>query len=327
MPALLIYIPTYNRCHSLRLCVERILAEINGLESEVVIHVSDNHSPDETPQYLESIQHPCLQWSRNDSNIGGALNVIKVHSLSHLADFTFILGDDDFLLKGSIRRLVSAIRGNPDIDFFFLNTLAYAANRLAEVINKLYDSGWADPPAGGTMKSSHTTDTRCLLSDLFSPGVDEVLGGSMMCFSFRSKLVSDHIAQLIKPADQGTTVSSYPMYSSYPHTLNWIYSLTPQTPSAFMAQPFTINFWHGGKEWGKLGYHRVVAEGLGFVLFEQMRLGYVNPSQFDEYLKHYLNISRASILMLLSEAEKNPDVAISPEFKNRLIRVLLGERN
>ena len=117
------------------------------------------------------------------------------------------------------------------------------------------------------------------------------------------------------------------MYSSYPHTLNWIYSLTPQTPSAFLAQPFTINFWHGGKEWGKLGYHRVVAEGLGFVLFEQMRLGYVNPSQFDEYLKHYLNISRASILLLLSEAEKNPDVTISPEFKNRLIRVLLGERN
>jgi hypothetical protein len=70
-----------------------------------------------------------------------------------------------------------------------------------------------------------------------------------------------------------------------------------------------------------------VAEGLGFVLFEQMRLGYVNPSQFDEYLKHYLNISRASILLLLSEAEKNPDVTISPEFKNRLIRVLLGERN
>jgi hypothetical protein len=58
-----------------------------------------------------------------------------------------------------------------------------------------------------------------------------------------------------------------------------------------------------------------------------MRLGYVNPSQFDEYLKHYLNISRASILLLLSEAEKNPDVTISPEFKNRLIRVLLGERN
>jgi hypothetical protein len=203
MPSLLIYIPTYNRCQSLRLCVERILAEINGLESEVVIHVSDNHSPDETPQYLESIQHSCLQWSRNDSNIGGALNVIKVHGLSHLADFTFMLGDDDFVLKGSIRRLVSAIRGNPDIDFFFLNTLSYAANRLAEVINKLSDSGWSDPPAGGTLKSSHPTDTRCLLSDLFSPGVDEVLGGAMMCFSFRSKLVSDHIAQLIKPADQG----------------------------------------------------------------------------------------------------------------------------
>jgi glycosyltransferase involved in cell wall biosynthesis len=326
MPALLIYIPTYNRYQSLRLCLERILAEINGLESEVVIHVSDNHSSDETPRYLESIQHPCLQWSRNDSNIGAALNIIKVHSLSSLADFTFMLGDDDFLLKDSVRRLVSAIRGNPEIDFFFLNTLAYAEDRLTEVINKLFEGRWSDPPPGATIKSSHPTDTRCLLSDLFSPGVDEVLGGSMMCFSFRSRLVSDHIAKLIPPADQGTTFSSYPIYTAYPHTLNWIYSLTPQTPSAFLAQPFTVNFWHGGKEWGKLGYHRVVAEGLGFVLFEQMRLGYVEPSQFDEYINHYLNISRASILMLLREAEKTPDVAVSLEFKNRLIRVLLGER-
>lgn len=320
MPALLIYIPTYNRCQSLRLCMERILAEINGLESEVVIHVSDNHSPDETPHYLESIQHPCLQWSRNDSNIGPALNVTKAHGLRHLADFTFMLGDDDFLLRGSIRRLVTAIRGNPDIDFFFLNTLAYAEERFSEVISKLYGSGWSDPPPGATLKSSHPTDTRCLLSDLFSPAVDEVLGGSLMCFAFRSKLVSDHLAALIQPSDQGT------MYSAYPHTLNWIYSLTPQTPSAFLAQPFTFNFWHGGKEWGKLGYHRVVTQGLGFVLFEQMRLGYVNPTQFDEYVKHYLKIAQASILMLLREEEQNPDVAIAPEFKNRLIRVLLGDR-
>jgi glycosyltransferase involved in cell wall biosynthesis len=320
MPTLLIYLPTYNRCQSLRLCIERILAEISGLESEVVIHVSDNHSTDETPHYLESIQHPCLKWSRNESNIGMALNFTKVHRLSHLAVFTFILGDDDFLLKGSILRLVLAIRANLEIDFFFLNTLAYAEERFSEVIARLYSSGWSDPPPGARLKSNHPTDNRCLLSDLISPAVDDVLGGSLMCYAFRSKFVSDHLAGLIQPSDQGT------MYSSYPHTLNWIYSMTPQTPSAFLAQPFTINFWHGGKEWGHLGYHRIVTQGLGFLLFEQMRLGYIKPTQFDEYVKHYLMISQASILMMLREEEKKTDVALAPEFKNRLIRVLLGDR-
>ena len=320
MPALLIYLPTYNHCQSLRLCMERILAEINGLESEVIIHVSDNHSTDETPHYLKSIQHPCLQWSRNESNIGGALNAIKAHRLSHLAVFTFILGDDDFLLKGSILRLVLAIRSNLDIDFFFLNTLAYNQEQYPEVIAQLYSSNWSDPPPGGRLKSNHPKDHRCLLSDLFSPAVDEVLGGSIMCYAFRSKFVSDHVAALIQPSDQAT------MYSSYPHTLNWIYSMTPQTPSAFLAQPFTINFWHGGKEWGDLGYHRVVTQGLGFVLFEQMRLGYIKPTQFDQYVKHYLMISQASILIMLREAEKKTHLALDPEFKNRLIRVLLGDR-
>lgn len=319
IPALLIYIPTFNRCRSLKLCMERILAEIEGIESDVVIHVSDNHSTDETSHYLDSIQHPCVQWSCNQANMGPALNVTKVHNLSHLADFTFMLGDDDFVLHGALRRLVLAIRANPDIDFFFLNTLSYPEDRFAEVVTELHGRGWKNPPSGATIKSRHETDTRCVISDLFSLTVDEVLGGSLMCYAFRSNKVQNHLSDLIRPSDQGT------MYSAYPHTLNWVYSLKPDTPAAYLADPFTFNFWHGGREWGKLGYHRVVSQGLGFVMWEQMRLGYIKPEQFDAYLKHYLNIARHSILMLLREGEKNPDMALATAFKDRLIRLLLGE--
>lgn len=320
MKKLLIYVPTYNRFESLKLCVQRIIIQMEGLEDDVLIHISDNHSTDSTHEFLNSINHPNITISRNSTNIGGALNVLKIHTLNNLAQYSLIIGDDDYLVDGSIKKIVSYLKSNSDVDIFFINTLSYPENSKSSVIKVLNENNWRNFPHGGNIKSKINKDFRCTFSDLFNPSIDEVFGGSLMCYIFKSHLISNHLNNNISTSDSGT------IYSSYPHTLNWIYSLLPTSNAAFIHLPFTINFWHEGKEWGNLGYHKVVSQGLGFLFFELLRLKYITKENANNYFNHYLNIASTSINILIKMDLENSTNDLSPIFKNLLIDHLLKQR-
>ena len=224
MKKLLIFIPTYNRLESLILCLNRIKDEIIGFEENVIVYVSDNHSSDDTIDYLNNLNHPSFKWSSNPTNIGMPLNILKAFDHSDSADFTWILGDDDYLLKSSIALLLNYLNINPEIDFYFLNTLTFSENNKDSVINVLNSTNWINIPDGYSIKSKVPQDFKCTLSQLLNPKIDEVMGGSLMCYVFRSKLVKNHLASVLQPSDP------WGIYTSYPHTLNWIYSFNPKTP-------------------------------------------------------------------------------------------------
>ena len=317
MKSLLIYIPTFNRCESLKLCISRILIETKGLESEILIHISDNNSTDETSKFLETIESEIISVSTNDINIGASLNILKVHELKNLCEYSLIIGDDDYLTGGSLKRLIAFLKANSSVDLFFINTLAYDENLRSEVLEILETNQWNSPPDGGNLKSHINQNFFCTMDELIDPKIDEVLGGSVMCYVFRSALVFNHLNGLISD-------HTFNMYSSYPHTLNWIYSFNPKTLSAFLHMPFTINFWHGGKEWGSLGYHRVVSEGLGFLLFELMRLNYIKNENKSIYLNHYIKISKKSIMLMIAEGCKTGKTELSIKYLNLLVENFLN---
>jgi glycosyltransferase involved in cell wall biosynthesis len=316
MATLLIYIPTYNRYAKLRLCVERILAELDGCEDEVVVHISDNGSTDQTIDYLQGIRHRCVTLSRNEENLGGARNVLKVHQYASLAEYSLVLGDDDYLLRGAVSGLVAALKHNSDVDIFFLNSIAYEESQLPSVLSQLIESKFAAPPAG-VLKSKLTENFRCTFRDLINPAVDEVFCGSLMCYAFRSSAIRDVVSHRI----QGIEVGG--LYSTYPHTLNWIHSLAPSSPAVHLARPFTCNFWHQGAEWGSQAYHRVVTQGLGFVFFEMVRLGFIGPETYDLLLRHYLSIARASLKHLLADVQVREDPVLDPRYLERLVSAIM----
>jgi glycosyltransferase involved in cell wall biosynthesis len=316
MKKLLIFIPTFNRCESLKLCVSRLLAEIIGLESEIEIYISDNNSTDESYRFLKSINNEVISISKNNENIGASLNAAKAHDLKNICEYTLIIGDDDYIIGGALKKLIAYLNGNLEIDFFFINTLSFAEDSRPEVLEVLNASNWHHPPNGGNLKSRISQDFRCSLSELFDPRVDEVLGGSIMCYVFRSSLVSNHLEGLIK-----SNVND--IYTSYPHTLNWIYSFSPSTSAAFISMPVTINFWHGGNEWGSLGYHRVVSQGLGFLLFELIRLGYIKNENVSDFFEHYMRIAKNSILLMIKEDDDDTDKQLSRRYLNLLIEKLI----
>jgi glycosyltransferase involved in cell wall biosynthesis len=77
----------------------------------VELVVSDNASTDGTGDYLRTLNHPCLRWWTNDSNIGGDRNFLKCVSEAQ-GEYVWLFGDDDIMPNGAIGRVVDFLQKN-----------------------------------------------------------------------------------------------------------------------------------------------------------------------------------------------------------------------
>lgn len=105
-PLLSICIPTYNRAHYLKDCLNSIAIQLQDndtLKELVEVIVSDNCSSDNTHEVVESYKAiiPQLHYSVNEKNLGFDLNVHSAVVHAH-GNYCWYLGDDDVLVNGSI---------------------------------------------------------------------------------------------------------------------------------------------------------------------------------------------------------------------------------
>ena len=122
-----ICIPTYNRPESLINCLNS-LASQRTKNFEVCI--SDNCSKKNIKKLIRPFKKKLnINYSRNKKNLGFALNVLKVSSMAK-GDFIWFLGDDDLLVKNSIKYLKNIINKNKNIDFFWINSSYLSAEYL-----------------------------------------------------------------------------------------------------------------------------------------------------------------------------------------------------
>lgn len=318
MKRLLIFLPTYNRLAQLQVCVGRLIEEVSGLESEVVIHISDNASTDGTAEFLRGLSHPAIQSSRNPSNIGLPGNILKVHEFASLAEYTWAIGDDDALTAGAIRRLLDATRRYPAAELFFLNTVSYERAEQGDRWAQIVANGYAIRPEWGPPKSRIIMrDFACTVSELFDPRIDPVFFGSLMCYAWRS----DSVSNRLRP-DEVSVDFSKPK-AIYHVVMNYLYCLTPSTPAAHLSDPFTMNFWHGGSDWGARGHDLAVTQGLGIILCEAFRLGYVERGKQPAYVRHYMAIAGDAYRRLLELGPEKFASVLAPEFHPRLAELLL----
>lgn len=80
-----ICVPTYNRANVLQDCLESIVGSKAYDDNVVEIVVSDNNSTDETPTIVSNFVRKFnnVVYNRNEENIGGERNFIKVLSIAH----------------------------------------------------------------------------------------------------------------------------------------------------------------------------------------------------------------------------------------------------
>lgn len=317
MKKLLVFIPTYNRVEKLKNSLGALLRQVEGLEDQIAIHVSNNASTDGTLDFLRSLSHPALSFDTNDSNIGGPRNVLKAFGLKDRAHFTWIVGDDDYAINDALRRLVDAIDRNANVDIFFLNTLSVPERYQAEV--DIASIGTSRTLARhGVPHSKIRRDFRCELKDLINPRIDTVFGGAVMCYAFRAERMVDVVTETLVAYDFTQAEACYP------HTLNWLYSLRPSSPAMHLHEPFTANVWHSGIEWGSDGFDWVVTHGLGHLFHEALRLGYIAEADRPAYFAHYIAASRASFEKLIVK-HRPGGVPFADNVKSELLSLTLAD--
>ena len=122
-----ICIPTYNRPDELKNCLNSLSLQTN-LKFEVCI--SDNCSKTNVASIVEPYRNKLnIKFSKNDENLGAALNFLKAASMA-TNEFIWFLGDDDLLIPNAVEDLTNLINQNKDCDFFWINSFHLNANFL-----------------------------------------------------------------------------------------------------------------------------------------------------------------------------------------------------
>lgn len=129
---LTIAIPTYNRSEYLALCLNQIYSQIDTYSSRVEIIVSDNNSDDDTEEIIRrfNADKNIVIYIKNTQNVGADRNVAQCFDLAK-GKYVLILGDDDVLLDGSIKKIIELL-GNEEYGMVYINPYSFKVNYLAE---------------------------------------------------------------------------------------------------------------------------------------------------------------------------------------------------
>jgi abequosyltransferase len=113
-PLLTIAIPTYNRAGYLAQNLAQLRDEMRDVPpGRVEILVSDNCSPDATPQVVRDIVRDGLpvRYVRNAENLGWGRNFAQCFDLAR-GRYVLLFGDDDLLIDGALRQLLDRLEGH-----------------------------------------------------------------------------------------------------------------------------------------------------------------------------------------------------------------------
>lgn len=247
MKLLSICIPTYNRAKYLKICLNSIINDIKGLEDEVEIVVSDNCSTDNTEEIAREIfSNIEFCYFKNSTNIGGNRNIIRAAEIAS-GEFCWIIGDDDFILPGSIHRLIKLIKENEEIDYYFASCVHIEKDAL-DKINGINSS--RDLPKNLRPDNSFSINKNLSSWDeLIDYNINGVFLGAMQVSIFR-KSVWDKYARKIK-------IEGDPFYSlenTYPHAVIFAHVM-PGRPAYYIGEPL-IAVLDGNRDW--IGYVPII---------------------------------------------------------------------
>jgi len=115
LPLVCICVPTYNVAVTVRETLESVLAQTYP---NLVVHISDNASTDETLRVVESIPDARIHVHRQIENIGAEGNFTKCIQLA-TGKYTAIFHADDVYDSAILAKQVAFLEANPDVGTVF----------------------------------------------------------------------------------------------------------------------------------------------------------------------------------------------------------------
>jgi exopolysaccharide biosynthesis WecB/TagA/CpsF family protein len=144
-PTVTVLIATYNRAPYLRTAVESVLAQDFA---DFKLCILDDASTDGTVTLLESITDPRVTWRRQPVNVGWLENCNAVIALAE-TDYLILLGDDDIMCRGALRRAIEALERHPSAG------MVHAALNVIDADGMVIDRAlnWTKDLVADTMES------------------------------------------------------------------------------------------------------------------------------------------------------------------------------
>lgn len=130
-PLLTIAIPTYKRSHLLGELLRVLAPQLAG-HDEIELLISDNASPDNTPQLVQQFIDAGLvvHYQRHPQNIGADANFISCFQKAQ-GKYFWLLGDDDIIVPGALDDLLSHITVQ-DYDLIYATSYGFRQDWNAE---------------------------------------------------------------------------------------------------------------------------------------------------------------------------------------------------
>jgi glycosyltransferase involved in cell wall biosynthesis len=129
-----IAIPTYNRAEWLKLCLSRLIPQLEGVYGEVEVTIYDNASPDHTADVAKSflVENLPITYIRNSENIGSDKNIAQCFNKA-IGRYVLILGDDDVVLDGSLKKIIEVLNKKQyDHGAIYMRAYGYDNNYCTE---------------------------------------------------------------------------------------------------------------------------------------------------------------------------------------------------
>lgn len=131
LPLVCICIPTYNAAVTVR---ETLVSILRQTYTNLVVHISDNASTDNTLQVIESIADPRVTIHRHNENVGGEANFNRCIQLAE-GKYTAIFHADDIYEPDMVAKQVAFLEANLVAGAVFTeaSTIDEMSRRIGEI--------------------------------------------------------------------------------------------------------------------------------------------------------------------------------------------------
>ena len=98
--------PTHNGAKYIREALDSIICQLNDIDEEIEIVISDNASTDQTPEIIKEYQrkHAFIKYFRNEENLGADRNFDLAVRRS-TGEYVWLFSDDDKIVLNAIEKL------------------------------------------------------------------------------------------------------------------------------------------------------------------------------------------------------------------------------
>ena len=283
-------IPTFNRPKNLLNCLNSLLLQTN---SNFEVCISDNCSDDDIEKLIKPFADKIdIKFSKNEENLGAALNFLKVASMAK-NEFIWFIGDDDLLMPNAIEDLLNLIKKNEECDFFWVNSYHLNADYLNE---HKHPFNTKNLPSNMKSLSNLKNDKKLMFFDLIKHEIafDYLLGVFVCVFRNEGWKKNLHVIDYEMIKDK----KSWSNFENTCFHIKIFCEAFKNSKSYFCSNPLSVNLF-GVREWKNiyplveivripeaLDYYR--SKGLNFFQYIYEK-NYSLRNFFNYFIKIYLN--------------------------------------